>query len=87
VQIAEVACQAWRRTIVVASEVPHGAIGTRFPLLTEAEVRTILKVSGTTIDRMIADGALPVVRIRRTRRFRREDVLGCVERNRSDREA
>jgi excisionase family DNA binding protein len=43
-------------------------------VLTPDEVAEILKVSGSTVKRMMADGQLPFVQIRRSRRILLSEV-------------
>jgi excisionase family DNA binding protein len=52
------------------------------PLLTQAEVAEILKVSRWTLLRLISRGDLPVIRVGERRRFLMSDVDAYIERNR-----
>jgi excisionase family DNA binding protein len=72
--------------VVQSVQQPHAAKGggaKRYEtLLTPAEVRDVLRVSPRTLDNLIARGVLPVVRFGKARRFKRDDVVRCVERHR-----
>jgi excisionase family DNA binding protein len=43
-------------------------------LMTKNEVAGLLRVSPRTIERLVEDGKLPVLKVRRAVRFRRADV-------------
>ncbi len=53
--------------------------GTDAEFLTKAEVASLLRVSTRTVDRMRFAGELPAFRMRRSVRFRREDVVAVLE--------
>jgi len=50
-------------------------------LLTPDEVAQFLSVSQRTVKRLVAEGSLPAYKIRRSMRFRLEDLKAYVEQN------
>lgn len=58
--------------------------GTDAGLLRKREVADLLVVSVRSVDRLIASGDLPRVRLGGSIRFRLEDVRNLVERSRED---
>jgi excisionase family DNA binding protein len=51
-------------------------------LLDRGEAARILKISADGVDRLVADRELACVRLRHSVRFRPEDILDCIARNR-----
>ena len=53
------------------------------PLLTLNEAATLIAVSPKTLQRLVARGDLPVIRVGSSLRFSTGDLEACVTRNRS----
>ena len=50
------------------------------PTLTRKDLQVVFKVSGRTIDRLVASGQLPApFRVGRSCRWRRLDIVGFIE--------
>ena len=47
-------------------------------LLTMQETRTILRICPKTLRRLISDGEIPVVTIRRSKRIRKQDLIDYI---------
>lgn len=52
-------------------------------LLSPEEAARFLGISNRTLDRLVKQGMVAVVRIGSSRRFKLEDLLAVIERNRS----
>ena len=53
------------------------------PLLTPKEAARFLGISNRTLDRLVKKGVVAVVRMGGSRRFKLEDLLTAIERNRT----
>lgn len=56
-----------------------GKYSADFPLLTVAELCALLRISRSTVSRLVARGQLRAVRLGRARRFRRSEVTRLLQ--------